>query len=191
MHNLAIFASGSGSNAKNIINYFSNHSSVNVSCVVCNNPNAGVIRIAKDFNVPVIIITREEQSNPKQLINQLQSLNTSAIVLAGYLWLIPKDLIKAYEGRIINIHPALLPKFGGKGMYGSHVHNAVLNSGETETGITIHTIDEEYDKGEILFQAKCPVSKEDTEETLSQKVRSLEHQHFPKVIEKFMLSKPV
>lgn len=182
--NLAIFASGSGTNAENIVNYFSNHEQINVSLIISNKPNAYVLQRAEKLNVPSKVFDRTAFSQP-DFLEELE--NIDYIILAGFLWLIPGYLIEAFPNKIINIHPALLPNYGGKGMYGSHVHEAVIKAGEKESGITIHLVNEEYDKGVHLFQAKCVVGEEDTPDTLAQKIHELEHTHFPKEIETYIL----
>lgn len=182
--NIAIFASGSGTNAQNIIEYFKEHSSIRVSYVICNKPDAYVLKRAKNLKVPNMLISKEQlYSDPAKLINVLKYFNINWIVLAGFNMLIPASLLELFPNRIINIHPALLPKYGGKGMYGMNVHRAVKAAGETETGITIHWVDEEYDSGDILFQAKCEVTPSDSPEAIAEKVHQLEYDHYPKVIE--------
>jgi phosphoribosylglycinamide formyltransferase 1 len=183
MTRIAIFASGAGSNAAKIIDYFRNHQTVSVALVVCNKPGAGVISIAEKENIPVLIIDKEQFFRGDGYVPVLRSKNIVFIVLAGFLWKIPSTILSAYSNSIINIHPALLPKYGGKGMYGQNVHASVLSSGDQETGITIHYVDEHYDNGDVIFQEKCKVSPTDTPETLAEKVHQLEHQHFPRVIE--------
>ncbi|MBN2613802.1 MAG: phosphoribosylglycinamide formyltransferase [Bacteroidales bacterium] len=181
--NLAVFASGSGSNAENIIRYFSNHSSIRIKKVLTNNPNAYVIDRAKNLNVPVRVFNRHEFYETGLIINDLKSDQIQWIILAGFLWLVPASITEAFPGRIVNIHPALLPKYGGKGMYGEKVHQAVKSAGEKESGITIHYVNNEYDKGNIIFQARCPVDPSDTPETIAEKVHGLEYKHYPEVIE--------
>ena len=183
MTRIAIFASGAGSNAAKIIDYFRNHQTVSVALVVCNKPGAGVISIAEKENIPVLIIDKEQFFRGDGYVPLLRSKNIDFIVLAGFLWKIPSTILSAYSNSIINIHPALLPKYGGKGMYGLNVHASVLSSGDQETGITIHYVDEHYDNGDVIFQERCKVSPTDTPETLAEKVHQLEHQHFPRVIE--------
>lgn len=180
---IAIFASGTGSNAANIIHYFSHQTKIKIALIVCNNPTAGVIKIAKDNNVPYLIIEKEKFFKGDAYIEELKNADINFIVLAGFLWKIPKTLINHFPDKIINIHPALLPKYGGKGMYGHFVHNAVIAANETESGITIHFVDDIYDNGKIIFQAKCPVNKNDTAETLAKKIHDLEYKNFPKLIE--------
>jgi formyltetrahydrofolate-dependent phosphoribosylglycinamide formyltransferase len=183
---LAIFASGAGSNAKRIIEHFNNNASAKVVLIVCNNPTAGVLQIAADNNIPVMMINRKGFYEEEQCLQELELHQVDLIVLAGFLWIIPAYLIKAYPNRIINIHPALLPKFGGKGMYGENVHKAIIEAGEKESGITIHYVDEHYDKGDIIFQARCAVESADTPAALAQKIHVLEHEHYPRVIEKLL-----
>ena len=185
---IAIFASGTGSNAKKIIEYFQDHPDICVSLVVSNNPTAGVLDIARDHHLPAIVVNRQEFREGTQLSEELKQHHIDFIVLAGFLWLIPAWLVKQYEQRMVNIHPSLLPKFGGKGMYGMHVHEAVCEAGERETGITIHYVNEQYDDGNIVFQTKCTVEPEDTPQTVAKKIQQLEHRYFPEVIEQLMLN---
>jgi len=184
---IAIFASGAGSNAQNIINYFRNKPLMQVATIVCNKPGAGVVQIAEKEGIPLLLIGREEFFRGHAYVPQLRSLNVDFIVLAGFLWKVPQALIDAYRGRIVNIHPALLPKYGGKGMYGNYVHEAVLAAGETESGITIHFVDEHYDHGDVIFQARCGVLPGDTPELLARRIHELEYQHYPRVIESVLL----
>jgi phosphoribosylglycinamide formyltransferase-1 len=183
MTRIAIFASGAGSNAAKIIEYFRSHESIRVSLIVCNKPGAGVLEIASKENIETLLIEKEEFFRGSSYIPQLQSKQITFIVLAGFLWKIPAKLIASYPNSIINIHPALLPLYGGKGMYGMNVHTAVLQSGDIKSGITIHFVDEQYDNGDIIFQESCEVSPGDTPEMLAEKIHKLEHQHFPRVIE--------
>jgi phosphoribosylglycinamide formyltransferase 1 len=183
---IAIFASGAGSNAQQIINYFRNSSAVKVGLIVSNKPAAGVIDIAEKENIPVLLIEKERFFKGDGYLTSLQEYHTNLIVLAGFLWKIPQSLIDAYPRRIINIHPALLPKYGGRGMYGQYVHEAILNAGEMESGITIHYVDEHYDNGDIIFQTACPVLDGDTPELLAQRIHKLEHLHYPIVIEEVL-----
>lgn len=180
---LAIFASGAGSNAQKVIDHFRNNPKIEISLIVCNKPGAGVLNIAIKENIPVLLIDREKFFRGNAYTDELQENKIDFIVLAGFLWKIPDALIRAFRNRIINIHPALLPNYGGKGMYGNHVHEAVIAAGEKESGITIHYVDEHYDNGDIIFQARCPVLPGDTPELLAQRIHQLEHEHFPKVIE--------
>ena len=181
MKNIAIFASGSGSNAQNIIEFFKN-SDINISLILTNNPNAFVIKRAENLNIPSYIFDKEEFYNSNKIIQKLHDLNIDLIVLSGFLWLVPENLIEFYNDKIINIHPALLPSYGGKGMYGDKVHKAVIDNKESESGITIHFVNKKYDEGNIIFQAKCKIEKNDTPESLAKKIHELEYAHFPKVI---------
>ena len=183
VRNIVVFASGAGSNAKQIINYFRNSALARVVLVACNKPGAGVIAIAEKENIPVLIIEKERFFRGDGFVPEFQKLNTDLIVLAGFLWKIPQSLIEVYPRRIVNIHPALLPKYGGKGMYGAFVHEAVLSAGDVQSGITIHYVDEHYDNGDIIFQTACPVLERDTAEALAQRIHQLEHLHYPQVIE--------
>lgn len=180
---IAIFASGTGSNAQKIIEHFNTFEcKAKVVLIASNKRGAGVLKIAEKENIPALIIEREKFYEDAYL-DELDKYKIDLIVLAGFMWKVPDNLIRSYPNKIINIHPALLPKYGGKNMYGSFVHEAVLKAGEKESGITIHYVDEIYDHGKILFQAKCKVGEEDTPETLAQKVHVLEHQHYPQIIE--------
>ena len=190
MKKIAIFASGSGTNAENIIHYFKSSKKIEVALVLSNNKNAFVLERATKLNVQTRIFNRVSFKESDEVINLLEEKNIDFIVLAGFLWLIPKNLIFAFNNKIINIHPALLPKYGGKGMFGMHVHNAIIENGEKESGISIHNVNEKYDDGAILFQAKCKIEANDTSELLAQKIHKLEYEHFPKVIEKWILSTP-
>ncbi len=184
---IAIFASGGGTNAEQIIKYFQQHSAIEVVAVYTNNPKAGVIARVKSYQVPVRIFNRTDLYETDSLCQQIRQEEISAIILAGFLWLVPPQLIAAVSGNMVNIHPALLPKYGGAGMYGMNVHKAVIQAGESNSGITIHLVNEEYDKGEILFQAQCRLVPSDTPETLAQKIHQLEYQHFAPQIEKWLL----
>lgn len=181
--NIAIFASGAGSNAEKIIGHFSKNSLIRIALIVCNKPGAGVVSIAGKNNIPVLIIEKDKFINGDGYVHELQEARIDFIVLAGFLWKIPSALIQSFPDRIINIHPALLPKFGGKGMYGSKVHEAVIAAGEKESGITIHYVDEHYDNGDIIFQTKCRVYENDTPDTLAKRIHELEHENFPTVVE--------
>ncbi len=186
---IAVFASGMGSNAKKIIEHFRNSELIKVALVACNNPAAGVLNIATAENIPILLIDKERFFRGDAYIPELKAHHIDFIVLAGFLWKVPDSLINAFTGRIINIHPALLPGFGGKGMYGSRVHEAVIAAGEKESGITIHYVDQHYDNGDIIFQAKCPVETGDTADSLASRVHRLEHEHYPRVIENLILQK--
>ena len=183
MKNLALFASGNGTNVQRIAEYFADDAAICVKLIVCNNAKAYVLERAKNLGITSCVITDKEAfCRSDEVLEILRQNCIDFVVLAGFLWLIPNRLIEAYPDRIINLHPALLPKYGGKGMYGMHVHEAVIANGETETGITIHYVNQRYDEGKIIFQAKCPLSPKDTAEDVAQKVHDLEYEHFPKVI---------
>lgn len=183
---IAIFASGSGSNAQKIMELFKNNPDAEIAIVLTNNPDAYVLQRADNFEIPTHIFDKREFRETNTIVELLQNLDIDLIVLAGFLWLIPKQLIAAYPGRIINIHPALLPKFGGKGMYGDHVHKAVMDAGESEGGITIHYVDENYDEGEFIYQAKYKIDKNDNLEMIKFKGQQLEHQHYPRIVESIL-----
>ena len=187
MTRLAIFASGSGTNAENIIKYFQNRSGISISCVCTNRPDAGVIERAQRHHIPVLVFTREDLYQNGRVLTYLNQNMIDWIILAGFLWLVPAALIDRYPSKIINIHPALLPQYGGKGMYGERVHRAVLENSEKKSGITIHFVNREYDKGSIIFQATCEVDPADTSESLATRVHKLEYEHFPRVIEEAVL----
>ncbi len=184
---LALFASGTGSNVRNLHTWFRDRPDVQIALLVCNRPDAPVVTFAREAGIPVRIVTREEWSRPEGLVEELQQAGLTGIVLAGFLWLIPEALIQAFPNRILNLHPALLPKYGGKGMYGMRVHEAVLEAGEKESGITVHYVNGRYDEGAILFQARCPVLSGDTPESLADRIHQLEHQWLPVVIDKLLL----
>jgi len=186
--NIAIFASGAGSNAKKIIEHFRNSKSVTISLIVCNKPVAGVLNIAREENIPVLLVEKEKFFRGNAYIDELNEKKIDLIVLAGFLWKIPDRLIKAFPRKIVNIHPALLPKFGGKGMYGNFVHEAVINAGDKMSGITIHYVDEHYDNGDTIFQVKCAVLESDTPDSLALRIHLLEHAHYPVVIEELLKS---
>jgi phosphoribosylglycinamide formyltransferase 1 len=185
---ITIFASGAGSNASRIIDYFRNSTLARVCLVICNKPGAGVIGIAGKEGIPVLLIEKERFFKGDGYLPEIRQAGTNLIVLAGFLWKIPQALIDAYPRRIINIHPALLPKYGGRGMYGQYVHESVLNAGEMESGITIHYVDEYYDNGDILFQTACPVLDTDSPESLANRIHQLEHLHYPLVIDDLLKS---
>lgn len=180
---IAIFASGAGSNAKKITEHFAGDKEIEVGLIVCNKPDAGVLDIASDFNIPVLMIEKNSFSKGSGYVDELKNAGIDFIVLAGFLWKIPEAITKAFRNRIINIHPSLLPKYGGKGMYGSKVHEAVIAAGEKESGITIHYVDEHYDNGDVIFQATCPVLENDTPDTLAEKIYKMEHENFPRIVE--------
>ncbi len=183
---IAVFASGAGSNAQKIISHFSHHDTVIVALIVCNNPNAGVLTIAKQEGVPVLLIEKERFFRGDGYVGVFKENDINFIVLAGFLWKVPTSLTDAYPNKIINIHPALLPKYGGKGMYGHFVHEAVIANKETESGITIHYVNEHFDEGAPIFQASCPVLPTDTADSLAEKIHKLEHGHFAQVIESIL-----
>ena len=181
---LAIFASGVGSNAQKIIDHFRYSSVAKVVVIVCNKPGAGVLKIAEQEHIPVIQIEKEKFFRGNGYVDELKEYQADLIILCGFLWKIPVSLLKAWPGKIINIHPALLPKYGGKGMYGQFVHEAVLANKDKESGISIHYVDEIYDHGAIIFQVTCPVLESDTPQSLAQRIHKLEHTYYPETIEK-------
>ncbi len=187
MKHIAIFASGTGSNAKKIIEHFKHHAEISVSLVVSNKANAPVLDMARENGIPTLVIDREYFYQSENILKIFNQYSIDFVVLAGFLWLVPAYLVSAFENRIINIHPALLPKYGGKGMYGMHVHEAVFQNKETASGITIHYVNGQYDEGATIFQATCPLGPDDTPLTIAKKVQELEHRHFPQVIEKLLL----
>jgi phosphoribosylglycinamide formyltransferase-1 len=180
---IAIFASGSGSNAQKLMEHFKRSNEIEISLVLTNNADAYVLQRADNFEIPTHIFDKNEFYKTDEVIDLLKNLEIDFVVLAGFLWLIPKNLIHAYPGRIVNIHPAILPKFGGKGMYGDHVHNAVMAAGEAEGGITIHYVNENYDEGEYIYQARYRIDKNDNLEMVKFKGQQLEHQHYPRIVE--------
>ncbi len=186
MKKIAVFASGAGSNAARIIERFASHQTIQVTLIVCNKPGAGVLKIAAAKNIPSLLIEKEKFFQGDAYIKELKEKAIDFIVLAGFLWKIPAALIKAFPAGIVNIHPALLPKYGGRGMYGQYVHQAVIDNKETESGITIHYVDEVYDNGKIIFQATCSVHSGDTANSLAQKIATLEHQYYPEIIEQIV-----
>ena len=188
MKKIAIFASGSGSNAENIIQYFAQKPQFCVKSVFCNVPDAYVLERAKKYRIPTFVFNREEFRNPDKVFRQLQEQEIDFIVLAGFLWLMPSFITAAWPNKIVNIHPALLPAYGGKGMYGHYVHEAVIAAGEKESGITIHYVNDHYDQGAIIFQAKCPVLPTDTHDDLAARIHELEYRYFPEIIEKTILN---
>lgn len=187
MKRIAVFASGTGTNAHELIRYFELHPAAQVVLVVSNNPRAGVLEIAKEHGVETLCVDRGNFYDGKTIVSQLEKREIDFIVLAGFLWLLPHELTAAYHNRIVNIHPALLPKFGGKGMYGKKVHEAVIASGEKESGITIHFVNENYDEGKTIAQFTCPVLPSDTPEILAARVQELEHKHYAEVVERVLL----
>ncbi|NTW73107.1 MAG: phosphoribosylglycinamide formyltransferase [Eubacteriaceae bacterium] len=187
MKNIAIFASGSGTNAQNIAEYFNHHPIINVSLVLTNNPDAFVLERAKSLGIPSVVFTRKDFYETAYVLDILQEYQIDYIVLAGFLWFVPDQILKEYSRRIINIHPALLPKHGGKGMYGDKVHRAVIQSGDKKTGISIHFVNDHYDEGEMIFQDSFEVLPGDTAESIALKVHALEYKHFPRVIEEVVI----
>jgi len=184
--NIAIFASGSGSNARKIMEHFADRNDVSVHLVVSNRADAGVLKITKSFGVDSIVIQRKTFYETEDVLSVLNKYEINLVVLAGFLWLLPQYLVETYIGKIINIHPALLPKYGGKGMHGIHVHEAVKNAHEIESGITIHYVNDHYDEGQIIFQARCQLSPSDSPEEIARKVLQLEHKHYPEVIDQLL-----
>ena len=190
MKNIAIFASGSGTNAENMARYFANNELIKVALVLSNHVDAGVHARVNAWGVPSFTFSKEEFAAATPILAKLAEYAVDFIVLAGFMSKIPDALLDAFPDRIVNIHPALLPKFGGKGMYGHHVHEAVLAAGESESGITIHYVNAHYDEGKILFQAACPVLTDDTPDTLAQRVHQLEYAHYPRVVEQLLTTLP-
>ncbi len=183
---IALFASGAGSNAENIARYFKNHPNVEVALILSNKPDAYVLERAKHLDIKTVVFNREAFYQSQQVIDILHQHNIDFIVLAGFLWLVPASLTEAFANRIVNIHPALLPKYGGKGMFGQKVHEAVVANAEPYSGITIHYVNHLYDEGQIIFQAKCPLLSTDTATDVAQKVHALEYEHYPRVIESLL-----
>jgi len=188
MNKIAIFASGSGTNAENIIERCKENKKIEISAIFSNNKSAYVIQRAINHSIKHHVFSRTEFYNSERVLNLLRNYNIDFIILAGFLWLIPENIINLYPNKIINIHPALLPKYGGKGMFGANVHNAVVENKESETGITIHYVNKEYDKGNIILQAKCTVLPTDTPDDVAKKVHELEYEHFPRIIQDIVLN---
>lgn len=186
---IAIFASGSGTNAEEIIKHFQNHESISVTLILSNNPKAYVLKRALHHKIPQFVFSRDTFYKEKTVDEVLRLNGIDFIVLAGFMWLIPERFVKNYPNKIVNIHPALLPKYGGKGMYGSYVHEAVVKNREKESGITIHWVNEAYDEGNIIFQTKCKVDPKDTADDVANKVHKLEYEFYPKIIEKVIVEK--
>ena len=184
---IAVFASGNGTNAQKIFEYFQQHEQVAVSLLCCNKSGAPVLDRATKFGIPTLVFNRKQFYESSLVVEQLMSAEIDLVVLAGFMWLVPENLVKAFEGRLLNIHPALLPKYGGKGMYGMHVHQAVKAAGEKESGITIHQVNSRYDEGDIIAQFSCPLDPTDSPEDIAKKVQYLEHENYPKVIENLVL----
>jgi phosphoribosylglycinamide formyltransferase 1 len=190
MRNIAIFASGSGTNAENIIKYFSTKNSAKVSLVLSNKRQAMVLKRAEANNIRTVFFERKEFYVTGKVLRYLALYKIDFIILAGFLWLVPENIIEHFPGRIINIHPALLPAYGGKGMFGDIVHKAVISNHDKESGITIHYVNKLYDNGDIIFQARCKVDPSDTDESLAEKVHALEYMHYPKIIEDLVVRLP-
>lgn len=186
MKNISILASGNGTNAENIIRYFSNEKKAKVTLVLSNKPQAKVLERAATLGIDAFFFDRSQFYDTGEVLMILRRRETDLVVLAGFLWLVPEDVLEAFRGRIVNIHPALLPRFGGKGMYGDMVHRAVLEAGCKESGITIHYVNEKYDSGDIIFQARCPVLPDDDVNTLAERVHALEYKHYPEVISRLL-----
>jgi len=187
MKNIAIFASGSGTNAENLIRFFRTSPFGRVRIVLTNRPGAGVIKRAQSLEVESLVFTREQFYGSNEVLNLLFERDIDFVVLAGFLWLVPDSLLKSFENKIVNIHPALLPKYGGKGMYGDRVHQSVIEAGELESGITVHYVNQKYDEGDIIFQARCFVDPSDSPDTLARKIHDLEYQYFPGEVEKLLM----
>jgi phosphoribosylglycinamide formyltransferase 1 len=186
MINIAIFASGNGSNAEQIIRYFKDSKDIEISLILSNNTDAYVLQRAKNHNIPTFIFTKNEINDTNIVLIKLKEYNIDFIVLAGFMIKVPDNILKLFPNRIVNIHPALLPKYGGKGMYGMNVHKAIIIEKEKESGISIHYVNDKYDDGQIIFQAKCNVDYDETPDSLAAKVHKLEHEHYPKIIEKIV-----
>lgn len=191
MKNIALFASGNGTNVQQIAEYFQGNKEVNIDCVVVNKKNIYVIERAKNLNIPCFYFNREDFYQSDKVVNLMLERKIDYIILAGFLWLIPTNLLQAYNNKIVNIHPALLPKYGGKGMYGHHVHEAVVANKEKESGITIHYANEKYDSGDIIFQARCVVEEKDSADDVAAKIHLLEKEYYPKVVESVVTGKPI
>jgi len=185
---IAIFASGSGSNAQRIAEYFAGKGLLEISAIYCNNAEAYVVERAKMLGIPSVLFNRDDFYHTTSVLEDMKNRKTDWIILAGFLWLIPESILKAFPKKIINIHPALLPAFGGKGMFGLKVHQAIIASGEKESGITVHYVNEHYDEGDIIFQATCQIHAGDTPEMLAAKIHELEYAHFPRVIKNLITS---
>ncbi len=186
MKNIAIFASGEGTNTQSIINYFKTSDKIRIALIISNRSTANVLERGKRSGIDTLVIDRYSFYESDKTIEQLKAANIDLIVLAGFLWIIPERLIKAFSAKIINIHPALLPKYGGKGMYGMNVHKAVIEAKDPQSGISIHYVNEKYDEGKIIAQHACAISENETAVSLAQKIHELEHEHFPKVIEQLL-----
>jgi len=186
-YRVAVFASGNGTNAESLFEYFDNHPSIKVVILLSNNPQARALERAKRWNIPTMTFDKDDLLNKSKVLNTLKSYDIDWIALAGFVWLLPSSIVLKYTNKIVNLHPALLPKFGGKGMYGENVHEAILKAAEEESGITIHLVNEEYDKGSILFQATCEIEPNETVDSLTNKIHKLEYMHFPPTVEGLIL----
>ncbi|WP_286761714.1 phosphoribosylglycinamide formyltransferase [Salegentibacter sp. UBA1130] len=186
---IVVFASGSGTNAENIIKFFQKQPNTSVVAVFSNKKSAKVLKRAHDLNVKALHFDRDALYNSYDVLHILEDINPDLIVLAGFMWIFPEDILKRFPNKIVNIHPALLPKYGGKGMYGMHVHEAIIQNKEKESGISIHYVNENYDEGEIIFQAKTDISEEDTPESLAEKIHKLEYKHFPEILQQLLQKK--
>jgi phosphoribosylglycinamide formyltransferase-1 len=186
--NIALFASGSGTNVENIYNYFSKNQHIKISCILCNKPDAYVITRAQRLSIDFLLFNRSDFENSNKILTYLEAQNVELIVLAGFLWLIPDWLIEKFPQRILNIHPALLPKYGGKGMYGDKVHYAVYENNEKESGISIHFVNKNYDEGQIIFQKSVKLDLSDTPNSIASKVHELEYHYYPTIIEKIAVN---
>jgi phosphoribosylglycinamide formyltransferase-1 len=186
---IVVFASGSGTNAENIIKFFQKQPNASVVAVFSNKRSAKVLKRAHDLNVKALHFDRDALYNSYDVLHILEDINPDLIVLAGFMWIFPEDILKRFPNKIVNIHPALLPKYGGKGMYGMHVHQAIIQNKEKESGISIHYVNENYDEGEIIFQAKTDISEEDTPESLAEKIHKLEYKHFPEILQQLLQKK--
>ncbi|MDR3093933.1 MAG: phosphoribosylglycinamide formyltransferase [Bacteroidales bacterium] len=187
MKQIVIFASGSGTNMQRIAEYFRGKGIVNIQKLYCNRQDAYVLERAKQLGIPAVVFGKDEFYHTDSVVDALKALSPDLIVLAGFLWKVPEKIIQAFPRKIINIHPALLPKYGGKGMYGEHVHRAVIESGDVESGITVHYVNENYDEGDIIIQAKCAIQPDDTPATLAQKIHNLEYGYFPVAVEQLII----
>ncbi len=188
MINIAVFGSGSGTNAENLIQYYRNHEAIKINLILSNNQNAYILDRAKSKGVESFVFNKNDFYHSSIVLDKLKEFEISFIVLAGFLWLLPENIIASYPRKIINIHPALLPKYGGKGMYGINVHKAVIESGDKESGISIHYVNNNYDEGDVIYRATCPVLENDTTETLAERIHELEHKHFPLITEKVVFN---
>ncbi|MDR1673399.1 MAG: phosphoribosylglycinamide formyltransferase [Bacteroidales bacterium] len=186
MKRLVVFASGSGSNAQRVAEYFKEKGTARIIGIYCNRSDAYVLKRAEKMDIPAVVFDKEAFFRSEEILRRLEALSPDLIVLAGFLWKMPDHILRAFPQKVINIHPALLPKYGGKGMYGDHVHRAVIAAGEKESGISVHYVNERYDEGAVVLQARCPVMPDDTPETLAKRIHALEYAYFPVVIEQIL-----